>query len=173
MASALTRASTGDTGKKPQRVHTPPLILEPFRKFWRKGIACDPCASPDGLVEASMKFGPDYEVKCGRSVPHPPRTFGNPPWGELKKWLPHFAEQPDEQVLLIPVRARRSYWRDFVWGGGCDAIIWLNPFAFVGHKYEFPGDVALTYKGRRQGAFGVCFGHLGRVEYIDREAPCT
>ncbi len=165
--SALARTATGGQVRE-QRRHTPRYILSRFKRLWRKGIACDPCASPDGFVEAPLKYGPDFEVKCGLSVPHPPRTFGNPPWKWLKKWLAHFSQQPDEQVLLIPVRPNRVWWREFVWGK-CDAVVWLDPVIFEGFDAAFPGACILTYRGRKPVAFGLAFGDLGLVQYFERE----
>lgn len=167
--TALSRTATGGQERQ-QRRHTPQCILDRIPKVWRRGIACDPCASPDGLVDAPIKFGPDFEVKDGLAVPHPRRTFGNPPWNRLKVWLAHFAEQPEEQILLIPVRTRRSWWRDFVWGKS-DAVVWLDSICFDGFDHPFPGDCMLTYRGRKQVAFGRAFADMGRVEYIDREVP--
>jgi hypothetical protein len=56
--SALSRMATGDTSENEQRIHTPLSILRPIAKLWPEGIECDPCGSPDSLVESRLTFGP-------------------------------------------------------------------------------------------------------------------
>lgn len=160
MSSALARTATGDTSKKPQRIHTPACILEPLYEFWPEGIALDPCGSPDGLVRADrillLENGED-----GLAARWPSRTFINPPYRNLKKWLAHGLVHLGEQVWLIPNRTNRAWLRGFV--GDCDAVIELDPIAFVGYAAKFPAPLLLAYRGRWHTEFERAFGHLGGV----------
>ena len=158
--SALARTVTGDTSHKKQRIHTPACVLEPLHRFWPGGIALDPCGSPGGLVRADrvllIENGDD-----GLSEAWPDRTFINPPYRDLKKWLAHglAGDCPGEQVWLIPVRPHREWWRHFEYD--CDALVWLNPLAFDGYDQKFPAPLCLAYRGCDTDRFYDCFEHLG------------
>lgn len=89
----------------------------------------------------------------------PERTFINPPYRDLKKWLAHGLEQEGEQVWLIPVRPHRKWWREFE--RDCDALIWLDPVAFHGYDQKFPAPLCLAYRGVHTDDFEADFAHLG------------
>ena len=122
----------------------------------------DPCGSPDSLVEARVTVCPETGGD-GLAMEWPERTFVNPPYRELKKWLAYGLEQGDElgteQVWLIPVRPHRAWWREFE--RDCDALIWLDPVAFHGYDQKFPAPLCLAYRGCDPDGFVCHFEHLG------------
>lgn len=165
IGTALKRMGTGDTAGHEQRVHTPMNVLRPVHKLWPEGIACDPCGSPDSLIDSELTYGPEFEVKDSTKVPWPDRSYVNPPCNELKDFFAH-GMQFDEQVWLIPVRPHRVWWRAA--RRACDLVVWMNPLKFVGFDQAFPAALAIFYRGRRRFDAHDLFSPLGQPEFEDR-----
>lgn len=163
-ATAL-RGMVNGAKQHEQRIHTPMEILRPIAKLWPEGIACDPCGSPDSLVDAGEVYGPEFKIKDSLLVPWPDRSFVNPPYDNLKAFFAH-GMRFEEQAWLIPVRSHRSWWRDA--RAACDVVAWLSPIAFVGFDQSFPAALAMFYRGRRRFDFHDLFSPLGRAEFEDR-----
>lgn len=163
--TALSRIVTGDTKSKGQRIHTPHTILRPIAKLWPEGIACDPCGSPDSIVEADEHYGPEFKIKDSLLVPWPERAFINPPYDNLKAFFAH-GMQYDEQAWLVPVRTNRTWWRAA--RRASDVIVWLKGVTFLGYKDQFPAALCMLYRGRRRWDFHDLFDPLGSPEFEDR-----
>lgn len=67
------------------------------------------------------------------------RTYCNPPFAELKRWLhtiQHWAKAPDKRIAaLAPARTHRKWYREAI--GGI-TIVELNPLKFQGYDQAFP-----------------------------------
>lgn len=163
--SALKRMPTGDTTENEQRIHTPMSILRPVYKLWPEGIACEPYSSPDSLVEAKEKHGPEFEIKDSLLVSWPERSYINPAYNALQDAFAH-GMQFDEQLWLIPVRPHRKWWRAA--RNACDLVVWLDPIKFVGYEQSFPAALAIFYRGRRTFDAHDLFAPLGEPEHQDR-----
>jgi len=163
--SALKKMSTGDTTGNEQRIHTPKSYLRLLDKLWPEGISCEPYSSPDSLVVADEKHGPEFEIKDSLLVPWPDRSFINPAYNALSEAFAH-GMQFDEQVWLIPVRPHRTWWRAA--RNACDLVCWMNPIKFVGFDQQFPAAVATFYRGRRSLLAYEVFSAIGDCELQDR-----
>lgn len=163
--SALTRMATGDTTENEQRIHTPMSVLRPVYQLWPEGVACEPYSSPDSLVVADEKHGPEFEIKDSLFVPWPDRSYINPAYNDLQRAFAH-GMQFDEQVWLIPVRPHRKWWRKA--RRACDLVVWMDPLKFVGYDQSFPAALAIFYRGRRRFDAHDLFAPLGDPELEDR-----
>jgi hypothetical protein len=150
---AMRGLATGNRAGKPaereQTIYTPQCILDVCTQVWPDGIALDPCCGPGSIVPAHNNYGPAQD---GLTLNWAPRTYVNPPYGTLDKWLAKALREPAEQIILCPVRTNRPWWVDAM----CrmDAIAWLNPLTFCGFKSAFPAPLVLAYRGERIGEFG-------------------
>lgn len=164
------------SGKRIQRVYTPPEIVGILHGLWPEGIMCDPCSGPESLVDAMIRImppangcrymtkipllGDDGEPVADEEgdlvyIPAPPgcplwpqRTYLNPEFAILEPWLRQFSEST-EVVGLFPVRPQRAWWREFILTDAV-ACAWLDPIKFVGHKQTFPAPLVLAYRGDRR-----------------------
>ena len=158
--------------ERPQTIYTPPCIIDRLLAFWPAGIAMDPCAGAMENVPADQWVSEDppgkywLEDRCGAvslddsgglGVQWPRRTYVNPPYKHLKKWLPKIATAW-ECVALVPVRPHRKWWRAAV----LDLkVLYLDPLKFVGYTQAFPAPLCLLYTGARRSEFAETFGDLG------------
>lgn len=170
--------------EREQTVFTPDLILDPLRSVWG-GILFDPCAGPDGLVwvECTLCKGTGRtkagkactpgslqrsSVNATHSIREPDdglryvwidRTFVNPPFGTLEEWLAPQTAGLARVEWLVPVRPHRRWWR--AWARTCDALIFLNPFAFKGHAQTFPAPLCAGYRGHDAAQIVEAYRELG------------
>ena len=161
---------------KKQTIYTPQCVIDAVLEVWPEGIACDPCAGPHDVeswadetrVPAQIRAYADGDVTDGvegwsvtgggLGFDWPTHTFVNPPYGDLKTWLPKCVAT-DECMALVPVRTHRTWWRDAALQA--NGICWMNPLKFVGYKSTFPAPLALMYWGHRVEAFSTALAHLG------------
>lgn len=147
--NAMSGLATGAKGnEREQDVHTPECVLEVVAQTFGGVIEFDPCASKTREPFANVNA---FEEDDGLSGEWPERTFFNPPYKTLKAWLAHAGQQP-ECIGLYPVRTNRVWWMNYHIDNA-DAIAWLKPLAFVGHKQAFPAPLVLAYRGPRVEAF--------------------
>lgn len=141
-------------GIREQTICTPDEILDPLRAIWR-GIDMDPCAAPGRSIGAAQEIRLPQD---GLRVRWPDRTFVNPPYGELSRWLEPRADWQDRWCWLVPVRSQRKWWRE--WARSLGTLIYLNPVKFVGYKQAFPAPLCLGFTETNA---AWAFGHLGET----------
>lgn len=150
-----TRECVAMPGKREQSILSPQCIADGLERMWGpKGVSMDPCSSTNQLISAA------YIPRNGLDVKWPARTYCNPPYGELRKWLEHGAEF-DEVIWLAPVRTHRKWFRP--WWNGLSVRLALNPLKFVGWDSAYPAPLVLGYRGVERIRFLDSFGHLGGV----------
>ncbi len=137
---------------RPQEILTPPLVTDFVRAVFGNLIELDPCAARDDreTVQAATRwYGPDLDSTDGLKTPWVDRTFANPPYGDLRKWLEKatiemLANPTHRIVVLCPVRSRRPWWRvarDLARRYG--TYVELNDLAFIGYESNFPESLCL------------------------------
>jgi hypothetical protein len=128
---------------------TPPAIIVVALSLWPEGIALDPCTAPGSIVPAIRAYTVEDD---GLSKPWLPRTYINPPYNDLKRWLAYGLTQPMEQLWLVPVRTHRPWFRHFL--AQSTLICWLDSgLTFLGYNQPFPAPLALVYRGYRKDKF--------------------
>ena len=132
-------------GKREQTVLTPAWLTDLIVKDWGENIVLDPCAEPEACnVPAEIHLTVD-----GTLVDWVDRTYVNPPFDDLRKWLEHAAWQAtlnDKRIaVLAPARAHRWWYRRARYAAA--GLVQFNPFPFVDHKNVFPAPLEL-----------LCFG---------------
>jgi hypothetical protein len=130
-----------------------------------KGIALDPCANREAIVPADR-----YLYEAGEVADWPDRTFINPPYAFLEKWVKRL-RRGHEHMLLAPVRANRAWMVRAL----SEATIqcWLKPFAFHGYTQSFPSPLAMVYYGQWTAAFREAFGEHGELVRVQSISPIT
>lgn len=143
-------------GERPQEILTPPEILEPLRTLWGT-IVCDPAGSRRHTIAEHTWYA------LGDVMPWPDRSYCNPEFKHLKKWMAHMAEGADNwrACMLAPTRNHRRWFRQYA--GRCSAIVWLNPIAFVGYDQKFPAPLCLLFTVDDVDMVRLLFSHLGDV----------
>jgi hypothetical protein len=150
MLNALDGFATGKRQERKQEILTPPSILEFVRGVFGGHIALDPCAAfdehdcPRGEVRASVYYSPPVD---GLVEPWHHRTYCNPPYKHLKKWLAKACAEADRDdapavIVLCPVRSHRSWWRQ-ARNDANGFVLELNPVTFVGYDATFPVPMVL------------------------------
>jgi hypothetical protein len=135
-------ADASRSGKRNQTILTPTWLTGKLIQEWGR-IALDPCAeATDGGVPAETRWTIDDN---GLSRPWVPFTYANVPFGAYKVWLEHAGKQAGPLAVLGPVRSHRRWYRAMV--RLCDAVIELDPMAFVGFKATFPAPLVLLCRG--------------------------
>ena len=165
------RRSSPGTSTRPQEVYTSQPIIDGILRLWPEGIALDPCGGPRSIVPAARSyFVPGrrrgdkvtYVARAGEedglALPWCERTYCNMPFGLLQRWLEKAAGEPDEQILLAPVRTQRNWFLDAL--ELADQTIWLDDVRFLGFRESFPAPLCLLYRGERDAA--AAFAELGR-----------
>lgn len=145
-------ASRVGEGLRNQSIITPQTVVDGLALMWPEYPAMDPCSCPGQLVRAHL-----YPVD-GLAVDWPEKTFCNPPYGTLSKWLEHGGSF-SEVIWLTPVRTHRVWFRR--WWHKLDKRLGLNPLTFVGYEQDYPAPLMLGYKGKRIDEFIAAFEHLG------------
>lgn len=152
MTDALTGLSTGNRTGKPaerqQEILTPQKILDVPNRLWGR-IVLDPCWCQGALTNPEEKF--ELPHVDGLKAQWLGKSFINPPYKDLKKWLAHGQTQTKEQIWLTPVRTHRKWWR--AWRDSLDSYCELNPIAFEGYSQVFPAPLLLGYYGDLSGRF--------------------
>ena len=144
------------TGEREQTVLTPTLVLDPLRSVWGR-IAFDPCAPPGkSLVDAEHEARLPLNGLAFRWID---RTYCNPPFVDLAPWLAPQIESGARVAWLVPVRPHRRWWR--TWARTLDTIVFLNPFAFVGHTQTFPAPLCVGYRGHDAAQIVEAYRDLG------------
>lgn len=137
-------------GKREQTILTPPCVVEALQQMWPEGIALDPCPEHATFNCAQNIPAEDWlhyhqgedDWRNGLLCPWRDRTYCNPPYGELKKWMEKSYAEDVEHVMLVPVRTHRSWFRLDRY----DAVAFLKPLKFVGFKQAFPAPLAVLYR---------------------------
>ena len=142
-------------GKREQSILTPQCIVDGLEAFWPGGIAMDPCSAPGQLVVAAA------QPKDGLAVPWPEKTYCNPPYGELRRWLEHGCDF-DEVIWLVPMRTHRQWFWEW-WTYHLDVHLGLLPLTFEGFDQAYPAPLMLGYKGARRNDFYLAFHQLGHL----------
>jgi hypothetical protein len=146
------RAGKGAT--RTQEVLTPQPIVDFVLRLWPEGISMDPCASTDPrcLVDAVVKVfkpGPNTMGLGGLDANWHDRTYVNPPYVDLQKWLAKAcvsALPPRSRVVMLaPVRSHRSWWRKAA--RFARVVVELDPVKFVGYDDAFPAPLCLMIWG--------------------------
>lgn len=155
-----TRECVAMPGFREQEILTPCYLINAINEVWPEGIALDPCSEGSEWVPADEYYTLS-EGHDGLAMPWWDRTYVNPPYGELKKWLAKASEYPKtlEVMLLCPVRTHRKWFRLDHWRSAC----LLDPVKFEGYKQAFPAPLVMLYNGRRQHTFKEVFENFGRV----------
>lgn len=149
-------------GTRPQEIYTPQIVLDVVAEVWPEGIALDPCAGPDSLVQAFDEYCGGLHTD-GLVAPWANRTYFNPPYKDLKAWLFKAAVESTkghEIIGLFPVRTHRRWWREIIFEA--DAISWMDPLKFKGYLQAFPAPLCLVYWGKRTVQFNNAQKRLSR-----------
>lgn len=162
--NALTHFATGGAREREQCVYTPQHIIDLILAVWPEGIVLDPCSGPDSIVPALYKLE-GRRVWTGRVrkdgsklmqwegegllSPWPQRTYINPPYGDLQKWVAHkrTTVRKPEEFWLVPNRTRSAWFRK--WRDSLTARVELDRVCFNGFKGSFPESLILGYVGER------------------------
>lgn len=175
-------------GTREQTVLSPHLVLNPLRSVWG-GIGLDPCAPEEDRIwvpcgrckgtgmhkkkpcrlcvephgawfEPTVKAEVEYVLpQDGTALPWLDRTYCNPTYDKLKDWLDPDAPKDARIAWLIPVRPHRKWWR--AWARTCSTIVYLDPFAFVGHCDKYPAPMCLGYRGPDADDIEAAYAGLG------------
>lgn len=105
---------------------TPKKFVDSVRKFFRGGIALDPCSNQWSVVGADVEYRLPKEDGLSLSWDFP-TIFVNPPYGSDKTrkttimdWLRmchHAHTNHGSQVIaLVPVATNTMHWKECVWG---------------------------------------------------------
>lgn len=191
MTNGLSRLH-GSPGAREQTVLTPALVLDPLRSVWDV-IAFDPSAPPPGPVWVACdlcegtgirknargrpcRCGPEHGAwyehtvraihECrlpenGLAKRWIDRTYCNPEYAVLEPWLDPATTEAARVAWLIPVRPHRKWWR--AWARRCDLVVYLNPFAFVGHVQTIPIPICLGYRGADAAEIETAFREIGEA----------
>jgi hypothetical protein len=165
---------------RPQDVNTPQPLIDAILEMWPEGIFLDPCSNITTKVPAGLRImgrkNPITKEMAFLSVPPlrgivplrnggrgftwPDFTYVNPPFSNLKEWMP-LCGHDREHLFLAPVRPLRKWWCKYVHNAslGC----YLYPFPFDGHKQMFPAPLVILYYGTRYTAFIKAFSPLGTI----------
>lgn len=140
---------------RPQEVLTPAKITDFVRELFDNAISLDPCAANDAreTVRALERWD-GSPGQSGLDIAWMDRTFCNPPYGTLMKWLrkarneavPYGSDDDfrDRIVVLCPVRSRSAWWREARNIARCDgAYIELDRVTFIGYESSFPESLCL------------------------------
>jgi hypothetical protein len=162
-------------GDRPQEIFTPLSLLAPLLSVWGS-IELDPCGHPDSPVSRIArevwtatdvrKTGAKRPVWDGNGLicTWRDKTYANPPFAELERWLAKACEEADGNTniaVLAPVRPHRRWWR------ACRAHllpIYLNPVCFEGYEQAFPAPLCLFVAGRCQTAVALSYERAGLGE---------
>jgi hypothetical protein len=91
----------------------------------------------------NKEFGPFGDDPCplggklcmdGRAIDWSERTFVNPPYNEIPKWIKKALEEKEKGktvVMLIPARVKSKYWFDYIWTQATEIRFY--------RKVKFPG----------------------------------
>lgn len=152
-ADAMTGLATGKKTERPQDILTPQVIVDFLCALWGR-IILDPCATKDSrnLVVADNKvYGPFGEhFGGGLDIPWMDRTYCNPPYKDLRKWLEKAINEvyrcanlgaASRFALLGPTRGHRPWWHTA--RNTADVVVELKPLTFVGYKSAFPAPLSL------------------------------
>lgn len=175
MTNAMVGLADGRKIKREQEIITPQFIVDAVHELWPQGIALDPAGSELSIVGADRQLlltrGQD-----GLKETWPERTYINPPYKDLKKWLKRGETQQMEQLWLVPNRTGRRWFRD--WRNELVAYVELDPFAFHGFEGKAPFAMIAGYLGWYPTLFEVHFGPLGQIwrktgadEWVSQSRP--
>jgi DNA N-6-adenine-methyltransferase (Dam) len=134
----------------PQEILTPANITDCVREIFGGPIACDPCATHDPRQTVNATYG--YYGAGGNvdddglHVSWGDRTFCNPPFAQLRKWLAKAEQEAcswgnPSIIVLCPMRSRSVWFRAA--RRSADVCVELNRIVFVGYTSSFPESCAL------------------------------
>ena len=130
---------------RPQEIFTPLALVQPLLEVWGE-IALDPCSHPDSPVPALKRWFGDADAWDANGVPTAwaglgliqswaDRTYVNPPFSELKRWIAHARTCEGRFAFLTPARFQRPWLRRFVLD---NTAVALNSVKFEGYDQCFP-----------------------------------
>jgi len=131
---------------------TPPAVLELARTVLG-GLDLDPAATR----APSAHFAKQNYSRGGLDRGWLGRVYLNPPYSQLKLWIPHASQQVGATVLaLVPPSVGTSYWHRYVWPPNGQA-----PWKWEEKRADEPRTAA-----------AVAFPQ-GRIAFLDRRGrPC-
>lgn len=127
-------------GGKNDDVETPDEFLEQLQDEFNVEEFFDPCP-----IRCDLRYYDGLEMDWGK------KNFVNPPYSSLPQWLRKAAEQLEkgnESLVLVPMRANRNYWRDFVDPYVREIQMYTCSFTFVGYKNPLPIPLCLLLYGK-------------------------
>lgn len=144
LAKTRVRECVAMPGHRKGEIFTPQIFLDALLKFWPDGISLDAASevSKNGVANVPADDRCDGETKDGLKEKWLPRTFCNPPYGQLKQWMAKSAEEDCEHVLLVPLRTHRLWFRLANYA----AVAFLKPLKFREYKQAFPAPLAVLLK---------------------------
>lgn len=159
MRGLATGNRNGKPAKRKQEILTPVVIREVCRLVWPDGIALGPAGNKESIMGADYQYLPT-RGEDGLNLPWFPRSFINPPYDDLKKWLAYGMTQPAQQIWLVPNRTSRPWFRE--WRNQLNAFVELNPIAFHGYVNKAPFPLLLGYVGGSINSFLGATNYLGQ-----------
>lgn len=147
--------------KTKQEILTPELILERVREIFEGNIMLDPCAPGNNPLRAKKFYTKGDD---GLTFKWIDKTFINPPFGDLKKWMQKASEENVEMIFLGPVRTHRKWFymtkKTHEKVNAFDVFVTLKPLKFQGYDSTFPAPLFLAYKGEKKKEFAEIFKDL-------------
>lgn len=113
--------------KKNDSVGTPKKLYDLLNKEFQ--FTYDPC--PLNGVDGFVK-------------PWGERSFVNPPYSEVSKWLQHIVKNKYSCAVLIPFRAHCKYWREYVLPYHSQLFVFHRCVTFDGYKSGLPLTICLV-----------------------------
>jgi hypothetical protein len=156
--------------KDRDRYCTPLPIGRLMHRQFRGWADLDPCFDPTGLTLARQ----GYDIRQGQNglvLPWRGKVWLNPPYSNPAPWLERasllWRRGLAETVAIVNVQSGAKYWRRWVWGGGAQAVCFLEGrVAFLYDGIPENGnrhDQAVIYYGPHLAHFRRVWGRQGAV----------
>jgi hypothetical protein len=141
-----------------QDIFTPQPIIDAILQVWPDGIELDPAYNQAAIVPCRYAY-----TERGESQPWIDRTYVNPPYRDILKWVDRF-ESGREYLLLGPNRTNRAPFVAML--GRASRVCFLRPLKFVGFSQAYPTPLVMVYFGTRVDAFDSAFAPFGTVGMV-------
>lgn len=156
--------------KDRDRYCTPLPIGRLAHRQFRGPADLDPCFDPTGLTLARRT----YDIRQGQNglvLPWRGKVWLNPPYSNPAPWLERasllWRSGRAETLAIVNVQSGAKYWRRWVWGGGAQAVCFLEGrVAFLYDGIPEKGnrhDQAVIYYGPHLAHFRRVWGRQGAV----------
>lgn len=150
-ADAMTGLATGKKQNRKQEILTPPVVTSFLRALWGEDangnpVVLDPCAAVGQEFATFCYHGPEHGHVDGLTAVWMDRTYANPPYGDLERWLRKAYGETARGttpriVVLAPTRGHRDWWHEV--RDTCDVVVELRPLNFIGYPGSFPAPLSL------------------------------